>query len=148
LVGHSPSQLAKCFSLGKASKSTPTSAMTLCAICTSIPSTCVQSTPVIRYSSVRRSNFGALPRARLPFGHLVCYVRRIPHSCAREDLETAILLGLEHGCDTTTVWNARPENQRTGTAGASGSSQSSFCCSFISRRARPPLPRRVSSAKT
>jgi hypothetical protein len=42
---------------------------------------------------------------------------------AREGLETAILLGLEHGCDTTSVWNARPENQRTGTAGASGSSK-------------------------
>jgi len=42
---------------------------------------------------------------------------------AREGLEAASLLGLEHGCDTTTVWNGRPENQRTGTAGASGSSQ-------------------------
>ena len=45
--------------MGKALKSAPASAITVCAVSTSMPLICDQSMPVMRYSSVRRSNAGA-----------------------------------------------------------------------------------------
>jgi len=48
LSGHRPSQLLKWCSVFQALISTPTSEMIVCAVCTSIPSICVRSTPVAR----------------------------------------------------------------------------------------------------
>src|ERR1019366_3242545 len=54
LFGHSPSQEAKCASVGHLLISRPTSATMVCAIITWIPSMRVRSVPLIRYSSPRR----------------------------------------------------------------------------------------------
>jgi hypothetical protein len=43
--GHNPDQLANCFSLGKALRSAPASAITVCAVRTSMPLICAQSIP-------------------------------------------------------------------------------------------------------
>src|SRR5437868_5141654 len=55
-VGHNPNQLVKCFSLAKSSRSVPASAITVCAVSTSMPFTWAQSMPVIRDSSQRKSS--------------------------------------------------------------------------------------------
>src|SRR5215469_3871318 len=66
-VGHRPNQLVNCFSLGKALKSAPASAITVCAVSTSMPLILDQSMLVMRYNSVRRSKAGAFRLACLPW---------------------------------------------------------------------------------
>src|SRR6202521_89320 len=66
LSGHSPSQEAKCASVGHLLISRTTSATRVCAIITLIASMRVRSIPLIRYSSPRRLNCGAFPPAFLP----------------------------------------------------------------------------------
>jgi hypothetical protein len=68
LSGHRPSQEAKCASVWQRVISNPASLMTVSATSTSMPSICVRSTPVMRWSSCPKSNWGVwLPAFRRRF---------------------------------------------------------------------------------
>jgi hypothetical protein len=78
LSGHRPSQEAKCASVWQRVISNPASLMTVSATSTSMPSICVRSTPVMRWSSCPKSNwgYGCRPSAPAPPGARVRVKRR------------------------------------------------------------------------
>ena len=79
-IGRTQSQpTGEVLSLAKFSKSSPASAMTVWAFSTSMPLICVQSIPVVRYSSVCRSNCGAFRLPFLPLGFLTDRLRLQVH---------------------------------------------------------------------
>ncbi len=61
-LGHNPSQLVKCFTLGHLVKSAPNSLTSVNAFISSSPSNSVRSTPNIRYNACRTSNVGSCGR--------------------------------------------------------------------------------------
>src|SRR5438045_6936581 len=64
-LGHRPSQLQKCLTVGHRLLSVPISLSTVSAVDSSIPSITVRSTPAIRYRASRAANDGRLsPRRR------------------------------------------------------------------------------------